>query len=58
MTAGQNDIVQSSVEQVIPRADIVAAMFYARLFEIAPELSLSFKGNLLDQIRNLLTEQC
>jgi hypothetical protein len=50
MTPG-SEMEESSFEHVIPGTDFVAAMLYARLFEIDPELSLRFKGNLLEQIK-------
>ena len=54
MTPG-SEIEESSFEHVGRGTDFVAALLYARLFEIDPELSLRFKGNLLEQIRKLLS---
>jgi hypothetical protein len=48
MKPEQEEMVEPSS---IPRTDIVAALFYATLFEIDPELSLTFEGNLLERIR-------
>jgi hypothetical protein len=43
-----------SSERIIPTADIIAAIFYARLVEIDPELSFRFTDNLFERIRRLL----
>jgi hypothetical protein len=45
-----------SSERTIPTADIIAAMFYARLVEIDPELNFRFTDNLFERIRRLLNE--
>ena len=47
---------QLTCEQIIPTADIIAAIFYARIVEIDPELSFRFTDNLFERIRKLLTE--
>jgi hemoglobin-like flavoprotein len=54
MTTGQKELVKASFEQLIPIADTAAALFYARLFELDPELSLIFKTNMVEQGRKLI----
>jgi hemoglobin-like flavoprotein len=54
MTAGQRELVKASFERLIPIADTAAALFYARLFELDPELSLIFKSNMVEQGRKLI----
>lgn len=53
MTPEQITIVQSTWAKVAPNADAVAAMFYERLFEIAPEVKPLFKNDMQDQGRKL-----
>jgi len=48
---------QLTCERIIPTADIIAAIFYARIVEIDPELSFRFTDNLFERIRRLLSEQ-
>ncbi|RYF62188.1 MAG: hemin receptor, partial [Comamonadaceae bacterium] len=38
MTPHQIELVQSSFAKVVPIADQAAALFYARLFELAPDV--------------------
>lgn len=54
MTPEQIHLVQSSFEKVVPIADDAAALFYGRLFEIAPEVRPLFKGDMADQGRKLM----
>jgi hemoglobin-like flavoprotein len=54
MTTGQKELVKASFERLIPVADTAAALFYARLFELDPELSLIFKSNMVEQGRKLI----
>jgi len=54
MTSEQIALAQSSFAQVIPIADTAAALFYGRLFELAPELRPLFKGELQEQGRKLM----
>lgn len=54
MTHEQIALTQSSFAQVIPIADTAAALFYGRLFELAPELRPLFKGELQEQGRKLM----
>jgi hypothetical protein len=46
--------VQQSFAMVAPVADEAAAMFYGRLFEIAPHLQALFRGDLAEQGRKLM----
>jgi nitric oxide dioxygenase len=54
MTPIQIDLVQSSFAKVSPIADTAAALFYGRLFEIAPELKPLFQGDMAEQGRKLM----
>src|SRR5215216_5310266 len=54
MTNEQIKLVQDSFRQVGPIAEIAAQLFYARLFELDPDLELLFKGNLTEQGRQLM----
>ncbi|MGH9768200.1 MAG: globin family protein [Blastocatellia bacterium] len=54
MTSEQIALAQSSFAQVTPIADTAAALFYGRLFELAPELRPLFKGELQEQGRKLM----
>jgi hemoglobin-like flavoprotein len=46
--------VQQSFAMVAPVAEEAAAMFYGRLFEIAPHLQALFHGDLAEQGRKLM----
>jgi hemoglobin-like flavoprotein len=54
MTNEQIKLVQDSFKQVAPIAETAAQLFYARLFELDPDLELLFKGNLSEQGRKLM----
>jgi len=54
MTNEQIKLVQDSFRQVRPIAETAAQLFYARLFELDPDLELLFKGNLNEQGRKLM----
>ncbi len=54
MTPKQIELVQASFARVAPNADVVAALFYGRLFEIAPEIRSLFKDNMSEQGRKLI----
>jgi hemoglobin-like flavoprotein len=54
MTNEQIKLVQDSFRQVTPIAETAAQLFYARLFELDPDLELLFKGNLSEQGRKLM----
>jgi len=47
---------QLTGERTIQTSDIVAAIFYARLLEIDPDLSFQFTDNLFERIRRLLKD--
>lgn len=47
-------LVQSSFANVVPISDAAADMFYARLFEIAPEVKPMFKGDMKGQGQKLM----
>lgn len=54
MTPEQIAQVQQSFAKVAPTADEAAALFYSRLFEIAPELRRLFRSNMAEQGRKLM----
>jgi nitric oxide dioxygenase len=55
MTPTQVKLVQDSFAKVAPIAEPAAAMFYGRLFEIAPEVKPLFRGDMKEQGRKLMT---
>lgn len=54
MTPQQVQLVKQSFAKVAPIADQAAALFYGRLFEIAPEVRPLFKGDIKEQGRKLM----
>ena len=54
MDAEKIEMVQSTWELVKPISDQAAQMFYARLFELDPELQDLFKVDMTDQGRKLM----
>src|SRR5262245_64338092 len=54
MTTQQIKLVQDSFRQIAPIAETAAQLFYARLFELDPDLELLFTGNLSEQGRKLM----
>jgi hemoglobin-like flavoprotein len=54
MTPEQVKLVQQSFGKVAPIADKAAEMFYARLFEIAPQVRSLFHGDMAEQRRRLV----
>lgn len=54
ITENHIKLVQDSFTQVAPIADKAAEIFYARLFEIAPEVRPLFKADLTDQGAKLM----
>jgi hemoglobin-like flavoprotein len=54
MTPAQIALIRSSFAQVEPIREQAAAIFYARLFELAPEVRPLFKGDMSDQGRKLM----
>src|SRR5690242_16747846 len=55
MTPTQITLVQDSFAKVAPICEQAAALFYGRLFEIAPEVKPMFKGDMKEQGRKLMT---
>ncbi len=54
MTPDQVKRVQESFALIAPEADRVAAVFYSRLFEIAPSVEPLFRGDMAEQRRKLI----
>jgi nitric oxide dioxygenase len=54
MTPAQVKLIQDSFAQVAPIAEQAAALFYGRLFEIAPEAKPLFRGDMDEQGRKLM----
>lgn len=54
MTPDEITLVKSSFAKVAPISEQAAALFYARLFEIAPEVRPLFKGDITEQGRKLM----
>ena len=54
MQTERNELVRSTFAQVAPIADQAAALFYGRLFELAPEVKPLFKHNMEEQGRKLM----
>jgi len=54
MDERQIDLIQTSFAQVVPIKTQAAAMFYARLFEIAPPLRNLFHGDMEEQGAKLM----
>jgi hemoglobin-like flavoprotein len=46
--------MQSSFRRIVPIAEQTAALFYARLFELDPELRSLFGGDMQEQGRKLI----
>jgi hemoglobin-like flavoprotein len=49
MTPQQIEVVQASFTKVAPIAETAAGLFYARLFELDPQLKHLFKGDMKRQ---------
>lgn len=54
MTPEEIHLVKTSWQNVLPIADQAAESFYSRLFEIAPEVTRLFKGDMRAQGRKLM----
>jgi hemoglobin-like flavoprotein len=54
MTPLQIHLVRTTFASIAPSAQNVAALFYARLFEIEPTLRPLFRGDLTEQGRKLM----
>lgn len=54
MTPDQVKAIQDSFKLVVPISDQAAALFYGRLFEIAPAVKPLFHGDMTEQGRKLM----
>ena len=54
MTPESKRLVQNSWAAVIPIADVAAALFYGRLFELDPSLRHMFRGDMREQGKKLM----
>jgi hemoglobin-like flavoprotein len=54
MTPDQIKLIQQSFAKVAPISEQAAALFYGRLFEIAPEVKPLFRGDMKEQGRKLM----
>jgi len=54
MTPDQVKAIQSSFAKVAPTSEQAAALFYGRLFEIAPAVKSLFHGDMTEQGRKLM----
>lgn len=54
MDSRQIHLVQNSFVHVLPIPDAVAAAFYARLFQLAPDTRALFRGDMVEQGRKLV----
>jgi hemoglobin-like flavoprotein len=54
MTPDQVTAIQESFAKVVPISEQAAALFYGRLFEIAPAVQPLFRGNMPEQGRKLM----
>ena len=54
MTAEQIEIVKQNFNQIAPLADLVAAEFYERLFQLDASFRPLFKEDLTEQKKHLM----
>jgi hemoglobin-like flavoprotein len=54
METSEIALIQSSFADVKPISEQAAALFYGRLFEIAPQVKPLFKGDMAEQGRKLM----
>lgn len=54
MTPEQVKAIQDSFAKVVPISEQAAALFYGRLFEIAPAVKPLFRGDMKEQGRKLM----
>ena len=54
MTPDQVKAIQESFKKVAPISEQAAALFYGRLFEIAPAVKPLFRGDMTEQGRKLM----
>jgi len=55
MTPQQAKAIQESFRKVAPISEQAAALFYGRLFEIAPDVKPLFRGDMREQGRKLMS---
>ena len=54
MTPADIELIQQSFAKLVPISDKAAALFYDRLFEVAPEVKPLFRGDMTGQGRKLM----
>ena len=54
ITSQQIILVQNSFEMVLPLSELIAGLFYSRLFESEPELRRLFKIDMVEQGEKLI----
>lgn len=54
MTPEDKNLVKETFAQIVPIADQAAAIFYGRLFEVAPHYRPLFKHNMQEQGKKLM----
>lgn len=54
ITSQQITLVQNSFEMVLPLSELIAGLFYSRLFETEPELRQLFKIDMVEQGQKLM----
>ena len=54
LTSQQIEVIQQSFAKIAPISDKATAMFYGRLFEIAPNTRSLFRGDMAEQGRKLM----
>jgi nitric oxide dioxygenase len=54
MTPDQIELVQQSFSKVAPISDQAAAIFYDRLFEVAPQVKMMFPEDMTEQRKKLM----
>ncbi|MCA9952703.1 MAG: hypothetical protein KDE48_23800 [Anaerolineales bacterium] len=54
MTPEDKNLVRETFAQIVPIADQAAAIFYGRLFEVAPHYRPLFKSNMQEQGKKLM----
>lgn len=55
MDRHQIELVKSSFEQLLPKADTAAALFYGRLLELNPDLMALFQNDMRELGRKFIT---
>lgn len=54
MTSEQINLVRTSFEKIAPIAEKAAALFYAKLFDLDPQLRRLFRGDINEQGKKLM----